>query len=116
MKHSHGCPTSEPSGLLAVKDCRVSSRSMNGSSPTVLELLRRTHGAERDFQVVREATEPHAVDRVRACLNAWGLGEVLSKGNSESAAQVLVDEMEVERSEEAVVAESPRILCRRSRA
>ena len=54
------------------------------------------------------------------------LTRVLSKGNSESAAQVLVDEMEVERSEEAVVAESPkclfqsavrpRILCRGSRA
>ena len=64
-KHSHGCPTSEPSGSLAVGDCRVSSRSMNENSPTVLLLLRRTHGAERDCQVVREATEPHAVDCVR---------------------------------------------------
>ena len=26
VKHSHGCPTSEPPGLLAVRDCRVSSR------------------------------------------------------------------------------------------
>ena len=109
-KHSHGCPTSEPSGLLAVRDCRVSSRSMNGSSPTILVLLRRTHEAERDCQVVREGTEPHAVDCVRVCLGAWGLSEVLSEGNSESAAQVLVDEMEVERSEEAVVAESPKCL------
>ena len=41
-------------------------------------------------------------------LDAWGLSEVLSKGNSGSAAQVLVDEMEVERSEEAVVEESPK--------
>ena len=105
-KHSHGCPTSESSGLSAVRDCRVSSRSMNESSPTVLVLLLRSHGAERDCQVVREATEPHAVDCVRVC--AWGSSEVLSKGNSASAAQVLVDEMEVERSEEAVVEESPK--------
>ena len=34
----------------------------------------------------------------------------MSKGNSEPAAQVLVDEMEVERSEEAVVEESPKCL------
>ena len=88
----------------------MSSRSMNESSPTVLVLVRRTHGAERDCQVVREATEPHAVDCVRVCLDAWGLSEVLSKGNSESAAQVLVDEMEVERSEGAVVEESPKCL------
>ena len=53
------------SGLLAVRDCRVSSRSMNESSPTVLGMLRRTHGAERACQVVREAIEPHAVDCVR---------------------------------------------------
>ena len=77
--------------------------------PAVLVLLRRTHGAERDCQVVREATEFHAVDCVRVCLDAWGLSEV-SKENSESAAQVLVDEMEVERSEEAVVEESPKCL------
>ena len=32
----------------------------------------------------------------------------LAKGNSESAAQVLVDEMDVERSDEAVVEESPK--------
>ena len=38
--------------------------------------------------MVREATEPHAVDCVRACLDAGCLSEVLSKGNSESAAQV----------------------------
>ena len=93
-KHSHGCPISEPS-LLAVRDCRVSSRRMNENSPTVLVLLRRTHGAERDCQVVREATKTHAVDCVRVCLDAWGLSEVWSKGNSESAAQVLVDEMQV---------------------
>ena len=109
-KHSHGCPTSEPSGSLAVRDCRVSSRSMSESTPTVLVLSRRTHGAERDCQVVREATDPQAVDCVRVCLDAWGLSAVLSKGNSESAAKVLVDEMEVERSEEAVVEESPRCL------
>ena len=35
---------------------------------------------------------------------------MLSKENSESAAQVLVDEMEVERGEEAVVEESPKCL------
>ena len=109
-KHSHGCPTSEPSGLLAVKDCRVSSRSMTKSSPTVLVLLRRTHGAQRDCQMVREATEPHAVDCVRVRLDAWRLSEVLFKGDSGSAAQVLVDEMQVERSEEAVVEESPKCL------
>ena len=83
---------------------------MNESSPTVLVLMRRIHGAERDCQVVHEDTEPHAVDCVRVCLDAWGLSEVLSKGNSESAAQVLVDEMEVERSEEAVVEERPKCL------
>ena len=59
---------------------------------------------------LREATELHAVHCVRVCLDAWGLSEVLSKGNSESAVQVLVDEMEVERSEEAVVGESPKCL------
>ena len=109
-KHSHGCPTSEPSRPSMAKDCRVSSRSINESSPTVLVLLRRTHGAEPDCQVVREATEPHAVACVRVCLDAWGLSEVLSKGISESAAQVLVGEMEVERIEEAVVGESPKCL------
>ena len=83
---------------------------MNENSPAVFALLRRTHGAERDCQVVRETTEPHAVDCVRVCLDAWGLSEVLSKGNSEPAAQVLVDETEVERSEEAVVGESPKSL------
>ena len=61
--------------------------------------------------MVREATELHAVDCVRVCLDAWCLSELLSKGNSESAAQVLVDEMEVERSEEAVVEESLKCLC-----
>ena len=89
---------------------RVSSRSMNENSPTVLVVLKETHGVERDCQVSREATEPHAVDCVRVCLDAWGLSEVLSKGNSEPAAQVLVDEMEVERSEEAMVEESPKCL------
>ena len=64
-KHSDVCPTREPPGLLAVRDCRVSSRSMSESSPSVLVLSWRTHGAERDCQVVREATEPHAVDCVR---------------------------------------------------
>ena len=84
-KHSHGCPTSEPPWLLAVRDCGFSSRSMDENSPTVLVLLKRTHGAERDCQVVRETIEPHAVDCVRVRLDAWCLSEVLSKGNSESA-------------------------------
>ena len=100
-EHSHGCPACEPSGLLAVRDCRVSSRSMDESSPAVLVLLRRTQ-TERDCQVGREATELHAVDCLWVCLDAWGLSEVLSKGNSESAA-----EMEVERRKGAVVEESP---------
>ena len=94
-KHSHRCPTSEPSGSLAVRDCGFSSRSVNENSPTVLMLLRRTHGAERDCQVVRVTTEPHAVGCVRVCLDAWGLSEVLFKGDSESATQALVDEMQV---------------------
>ena len=55
-KHSHRCPTSEPSGLLVAKDCRVSIRSMNENSPTVSVLFERTHGVERDCQVSREAT------------------------------------------------------------
>ena len=90
------------------KDCRVSTRSANENSPTVLVLFERTHGVERDCQVSHEATEPHAVDCVRVHLDACGLSEVLSKGDSESAAQALIDEMEVERSEEAVVKESPK--------
>ena len=61
-------------------------------------------------QVGREAREPHAVDCVRVYLDAWCLSEVLFKGDSESATQVLVDEMEVERGEEAVVEESPKCL------
>ena len=110
MRNTHtDSPATESSELLAVRDSRVSSRSMDENSPTVLVLLRRTHGAERDCQAVREATEPHAVVCVRVCLDAWSLSEVLSKGNSESAAHVLVDEMEVERSE-AVVEESPKCL------
>ena len=104
-KRSHRCPTSESSGPSAVRDCGYSSRSMNENSPTVLVLLRRTHGAERDCEVFPETTEPDAVDRVRVCLDAWGLSEVLFKGDSESATQALVDEIHVERSEEAVVAE-----------
>ena len=63
---------------------------------------------ERDCQVNHEATEPHAVDCVRVHLDACSLSEVLFKGGSESAARVPVDEMEVERSEEAVVKESPK--------
>ena len=94
-----------------VRDCRVSSCSVNESSPTVFVLLRRTRGAERDCPVVREATEPYAVDCVRVCLDACRLSEVLFKRDSGSAAQVLVDEMQVERSEEAVVEESPKCLC-----
>ena len=61
-KHSHGCPTSEPSGSLVARDCRVSSRSVNENSPTVLVLFERTHGVKRGCQVSHEATEPHAVD------------------------------------------------------
>ena len=61
---------------------------------------------ERDCQVSHDATEPHAVDCVRVHLDACGLSEVLFKGDSESAARVPDDEMEVERSEEAVVRES----------
>ena len=83
---------------------------MNENSPAVLVLWRRTHGAERDCQVVRETTEPHAVDYVRVCLDAWGLSEVLFKRDSESATQALVDEMQVERSEETMVEESPKYL------
>ena len=39
----------------------------------------------------------------RYVLDAWALGGVLFKGDSGSAAEVLVDEIQVERSEEAVV-------------
>ena len=60
--------------------------------------------------MVRKATEPHAVDCVRVRIDACGSSEVLSKGDSGSAAQALVDEVEVGLSEEAVVAESPRCL------
>ena len=69
------------------KDCRVSTRSVNENSPTVLVLFERTHGVERDCQVSHEATEPHAVDCVRVHLDACGLSEVLFKGDSESAAR-----------------------------
>ena len=51
------------------QDCRVSSRSMNETSPTVLVFLKETHGVERDCQASREATEPHAVDCVRVCFD-----------------------------------------------
>ena len=81
---------------------------MNGKSPTVLVLLERTHGVKRDCQVSHEATEPRAVDCVQVHLDACSLSEVLFMGDSESAARVPVDEMEVERSEEAVVKESPK--------
>ena len=60
--------------------------------------------------VSREATEPLAVACERVHLDACGLSEVLFKGNSESAAQALVDEMEVERRVEAEVEESPKCL------
>ena len=83
---------------------------MNENAPTVLLLLRRTHGAERDCQVSRDAKENHAVDCVRVRLDAWGLSDTLFKEDSESAAQVLVDVIQVERSEEAVVEESPKCL------
>ena len=107
-KQSHGCPTSAPSRPSMAKDCRVSIRSMNENSPTVLVLFERTHEVERDCRVSYEATEPHAVDCVRVHLNACGLSEVLFKGSSEPASQALIDEMEVVRSEEAVVKESPK--------
>ena len=81
---------------------------MNENSPTVLMLFERTHGVERDCQVSHEATELHAVDCVQVHLDACGLSEVLFKGSSEIAPQALIDEMDVERSEEAVVKESPK--------
>ena len=90
------------------KDCRVSIRSANENSPTVLVLFGRTHGVEGDCQVSHEATEPHAVDCVQVHLDACSLSVLLFKGESESAARVPVDEMEVERSEEAAVRESPK--------
>ena len=37
------------------------------------------------------------------CLDAWALGGVLFKGDFGSSAQVLIDEIQFERSEEAVV-------------
>ena len=90
------------------KDCRVSMRHVNENSLSVLVLFGRTYGVERDCQVSHEATEPHAVDCVRVHLDACGLSEVLFKVDSVSAARVPVGEMEVERSEEAVVRESPK--------
>ena len=69
-KQSHGCPTSDPSRPSMTKDCRVSTRNVNENSPTVLVLFERTHGVERDCQVIHEATEPHAVDCVRVHLDA----------------------------------------------
>ena len=42
-KHSHRCPTSDPSRSLMTKDCTVSVRSMSENSPTVLVLFERTH-------------------------------------------------------------------------
>ena len=92
------------------KDCAVSIRSVNENSATVLVLFERTHGVERDCQVSHEATEPHAVDCVRTHRDSCGLSEVLFKGSSEPASQALIDEMEVERSEEAVVEESPKCI------
>ena len=61
---------------------------------------------------VRERTceTLHAVDYVELCFDAWALGGVLFKGDFGSSAQVLIDEMQVERSEEAVVEESPMCL------
>ena len=99
-KQTHRCPTSDPSRPSMAKDCRGSIRSVKENWPTVLVLFERTHGVERDCQVSHEATEPHAVNCVRVHLDACGLSEVLFKGDSESAARVPVDEMEVERSEE----------------
>ena len=63
-KHSHRCPTSDPSRSLMAKDCRVSIRNVNENSPTVLVLFERTHGVERECQVSHEATEPHACEYI----------------------------------------------------
>ena len=68
-KHSHGCPTSESSGLSAVRDCRVSSRSMNESSPTVLVLLRRF--MERN-EIVRWFAKPQSLMRSIVCGHVLG--------------------------------------------
>ena len=68
-KHSHRCPTNEPSASLAVRDYGFSSRSMNENSPTGLVLLKETHGVKRDCQMGREDTEPRAVDCVLAYLD-----------------------------------------------
>ena len=82
---------------------------MNENSPTVLVLLRRT--LERN-EIVRWFAKPQRILRSIVCRYVLTLGEVFSKGNSESAAQVLVGEMEVECSEEVVVVgESPKCLC-----
>ena len=83
-------------------------RSVSENSLTVLVLFERTHAVERDCRVNHEATEPHPVDCMRVHLDACGLSEVLFKGDSESAARVPVDEMDVERCEEAVAKESPK--------
>ena len=62
---------------------------MTESSPHGLGVVeRRTHRAERDCQVVREATE--SLMRSNVCgyvLTLGDLSEVLSRGNSESAAE-----------------------------
>ena len=88
-KQSHRCPTSDRSRPSMAKDCRVSTRSVNENSPTVLMFFERTHGVERDCQVSHEATEPHAVDCVQVHLDACGLSEERG-GNSERKSEVFV--------------------------
>ena len=55
-KHSHGCPISQLSEPLAVRDCGFSSHSMKVNSPTVLVLLRRIHGAEARPRMPRKGS------------------------------------------------------------
>ena len=105
-KHSHRCQTSESSGWLAVRDCGFSSHSMNKNSPTVLVLLKKPIVRNEN---VRWFAKPQSLMRSIVCGSVLTLG-VKCYGDSESATQALVDEMQVERSEEAVVEESPKCL------
>ena len=63
-------------------------------------------------EIVRWFARPQSLMRSIVCVrpDAWGLSDALVKEDSESAAQMLVDEMQVERSEEAVAKESPKCL------
>ena len=64
-------------------------------------------------EIVRWFAKPQSLMWSIVCGYVLTLGvcEVLFKGDSGSAAQALVDEMQLERSEEAVVEESPKCLC-----